>query len=288
MNLRFHHFVDRIVRQTDGNQAEKDDLYEELMTHLEISSQQFIKNGLTEKQAERKAVEHFGGADEVGSQIQQAMFPFRKEMLLVLSLTSVFFSFSTYIAQLFLESNAHIIWLIISITISSLIFICAVYRAGSFNHRFWLNMFLVIHIFVYAYGVMIAADIEGHLSILLALLSWFIIFIGIALLYWIMINDYQANRKSQYKSFIRLHILNITTGIILVITTLFALWGLLFSSEWSPSMLKIFIPLFIWLIAYILQISLLAKHKKIAYVIAIIPILILAGTIVLLVILWRP
>ena len=27
MNPIFHRFVDRIVKQTDGNQAEKDDLY---------------------------------------------------------------------------------------------------------------------------------------------------------------------------------------------------------------------------------------------------------------------
>src|SRR5690554_224468 len=106
MNPRFHRFIDKIIKQTDGNQAEKDDLYEELMVHLEMSSEQFLKEGFNEKQAEQKAMEHFGGAEEIGNQIQQAMFPFRKEMLLTLAVASIICSFSVYLAWLLLENHA--------------------------------------------------------------------------------------------------------------------------------------------------------------------------------------
>jgi len=291
MNPIFHRFVDQIVKQTDGNQAERDDLYEELMVHLEMSSERFIKEGFNEKQAEQKAMEHFGEAGEIGSQIQQAMFPFRKTMMLTLATTSIIFSFGAYLAQLFLENNALIIWLIISIANSSLMFICAVQPVRHLNRRLWLNAIFIMHIFVYSYGWMIASDIDHPISIVLTLLSWFIILLGIALLYLTTINDYQSSKQTHYKQANRIHVLNITTGIVLVIATLFFLWGLLvFSEERTPAMFTVFIPLFIWMIAYFLQINFLSKNKKkVAYAIAAIPILILTiifGWLVL-VFFWR-
>lgn len=288
MSTVFHRFVNKIVQQTGGSQVEKEDLYEELMIHLEISKEQFMKEGFHEKESVQKAIESFGDAEEIGSQIQHAMFPFRKEMMLILSFLSILFSFGTYLGQLFLEGNAEIVWLIMSIIISSLILVSAVYPNRYFNYRFWLNTLFIIHVCIYAYGGIVASDIDNFIYVILFFLIWLIILLDIALLYMTTINEYQSGDQSLTQPFIRLHILNITTGIILVVATLFFLWGLLFASEWSPAMLKIFIPLLIWLIAYILQISLLAKHKKIAYTIAIIPILMLVGTIGLQVILWRP
>lgn len=285
MNPRFHRFVNRIVKQTDGNQMEKNDLYEELMVHLEMSIEQFIQEGFTEKQAEQKAMEHFGDAEEIGSQIQQAMFPFRKTMMLTLAITSIIFSVAIYLAQLFIESNNQIVWLMISIAISSLILIYASQLIPFLNRRPWLRLIIIIHAFVYAYGWIIAADINHSIDIALVLLLWFIISIDIGLLYLITI---KSRKLTINKQAVILHILNIMAGFILVITTLNMLWGLLFASEWTSSMLKVFIPLLIWLLAYLLQVRLISRHKKIAYAIAIIPILILAGTVGILIILWRP
>lgn len=276
MNPTFHHFVDKIVKQTDGNQAGKDDLYEELMVHLEMSSEQFIQEGFTEKQAEQKAMEHFGGAEEIGSQIQRAMFPFRKEMLLTLAIASIICSFSIYLAWLLLENHAVIGWLVISIITSSSLFVTAVRPTCYLSRRIWLNTFLIIHVFLYVYGALLASGIDNPISIALTLLSWPIILLGIVLLYLITLNNYQPSKHRLHKHFRTLHILNLTAGIILVCATLFFLWGILvFSGEITLRVLIVFIPLVIWLIAYILQINLLPKNEKIAYAIAIIPMLIL-------------
>src|SRR5699024_2320350 len=285
MNPRFHRFVNRIVKQTDGNQMEKNDLYEELMVHLEMSTEQFIQEGFTEKQAERKAMEHFGDAEEIGGQIQQALFPFRKVMMLTLAITSIICSVGAYLAQLFIDNNNLIVWFMISITIGSLILIYANHPIPYLHHRQGLNLIIMIHAFVHAYGWVIAADVNHAIDMALVLLLWVIISIDIGLFYLITI---KSSKLTINKQAVLLHILNIVAGFILVITTLNMLWGLLFASEWTSSMLKVFIPLLIWLLAYLLQIRFLSRHKKIAYTIAIIPILILAGTFGILIILWRP
>lgn len=255
------------------------------MVHLEMSSEQFIQEGFTEKQAERKAMEHFGDAEEIGGQIQQALFPFRKVMMLTLAITSIICSVGVYLAQLFIENNNLIVWFMISITISSLILIYANHPIPYLHHRQGLNLIIMIHAFVYAYGWVIAADVNHAIDMALVLLLWVIISIDIGLFYLITI---KSSKLTINKQAVLLHILNIVAGFILVIATLNMLWGLLFVSEWTSSMLRVFIPFFIWLLAYLLQIRLLSRHKKIAYTIAIIPILILAGTIGLLIILWRP
>src|SRR5690625_223463 len=187
MSHTLHSFVDKIVKQTGGSQNEKDDLYEELMIHLEISTEQFINEGFTKEQAEQKAMEHFGDAGEIGNQIQQAMFPFRKVMMLTLAITSIIFSVAVYLAQLFIESNNLIVWLMISIAISSLILIYANQLIPYLNRRPWLKLIIIIHAFVYAYGWIIAAEINHSIDMALVFLVWFIISIGIGLFYVITI-----------------------------------------------------------------------------------------------------
>lgn len=91
MTQDLRRFVEKTVQQIEGNQQEKDDLYEELLIHLELSKEEFINAGLSDKEAEKKAMEHFGNETEVGGQIQQAMFPFRKEMMRALAIGSLLF-----------------------------------------------------------------------------------------------------------------------------------------------------------------------------------------------------
>lgn len=276
MNSSFHHFVDKIVQQTTGNKTEKDDLYDELMVHLEMSREQFRKEGFNEKQAERKAMEHFGDADEIGDQIRRAMFPFRKIMMLALASVSIIFSFGVYLAWLFLENESVIGWLFISVIISSCLFYAAIKPASSLNRRFRLNTVLIIHIFLYVYGALLASGIAHPTSIPLIILSWLIILFDIILLFQTTLNNYQSTKYKLDKQFKMLHIFNMSAGIIVICTTLFFLWGIVaFSSEITLRMLMLFIPFIIWLIAYILQMNFLSRNKRIAYMIAIVPMIIL-------------
>ncbi|WP_163970397.1 permease prefix domain 1-containing protein [Oceanobacillus halotolerans] len=148
MTDQFKRVVERTVQQIEGNGQEKDDLYEELMIHLEMSKEQHMKEGLSEKEAEIKAMEAFGDEVSVGEQIQQAMFPYRKEMMMLLAVGSILFTSGVYLAQLFVEGDAYMLWLVLSMSVSTSLFIFSIQSVAFLNRRLWMNSLLLIHIAV--------------------------------------------------------------------------------------------------------------------------------------------
>lgn len=82
-------------------QVERADLYEELLIHLELARDEWMMKGKTIDESEDLAIKSFGDSRLFGSQIQQAMFPYRKELLLTLSTASILFLISYYLGQLF-------------------------------------------------------------------------------------------------------------------------------------------------------------------------------------------
>ena len=99
--------------KVDENQSDKDDLYEEIMEHLKESHVQLVNEGFNEKQAGQEAMDRFLDIMEIGGQVQQIIFPFRKETLLILAVASAIYSFA-------ISS----IWFLLSVTNSSLVYNC--------------------------------------------------------------------------------------------------------------------------------------------------------------------
>ncbi|MBO1001357.1 permease prefix domain 1-containing protein [Pseudogracilibacillus auburnensis] len=282
MNPVFDHYVKKIVQQIDGNEEEKTDIYEELIIHLQLSSEQFMLAGYDEKEANEMAMKSFGETNDIGDQMQQAMFPFRKLLFLLLTLSSLLFSFVVYSVQLFLEGDAHIGWLLLSVGTSSILLLFTLQALPFLERKTWLNIALICHIFIYLYGFLLSLYINHSISVPLTYFSLVIILIAIVLVYRTTIYDFQFTfeRKKQTKL---LHFLNITLGIIIISASLFFLWAvLIFSESFEPFMLYIFIPMLIWIVTYVTQIKLSEKGKRIsAYIVAAIPFL-----IVLAIFLW--
>ncbi|MBS4209924.1 permease prefix domain 1-containing protein [Bacillus sp. FJAT-50079] len=282
MNATFRRFVEKIVQQTDASPDEKEDLYEELLIHLELSYEQQLKEGYSEQEAESRALKFFGDEENIGSQIQQAMFPYRKEMILILAFASILFSVSVYVSQLVVDGNAVIAWLLISMSVSTSLLFFSLRPIPFLNRRLWLNSLLLIHLFTYLFGVGFASSVDALISAPLTILAWGILLLTLVLIYRTTILDYQSYKQKYKKQIQIFHALNITWGIIIICATLFFIWALLaFSGGMTSSNFLIFVPLFIWMVAYIAQILFLSKEmKKSAYVVAIIP-FILVVTIVL-------
>lgn len=284
MNATFQRFVDKIVQQTDAPLEEKEDLYEELLIHLELSYTQQLKEGYSEQEAERRALASFGKEEKIGSQIQQAMFPYRKQMLLALVYASLLFSFSVYISQLVVEGDALITWLLLSVSASVSLLIFSLQPLPFLNRRVWVNTLLLIHLFTYLLGVGFATSVDAAISGPLTILAWGILVLTIVLVYRTTIFDYQSRKQKLKKQVRILHALNITWGIFIISATLFFLWAFLaFSTgEFSPRFLLFLLPLLIWIMAYIAQLSLLSKErKKSAYMVAAMPFI-----VVLALVLW--
>lgn len=274
MNSAFHRFVDNIVQQTDAPLDEKEDLYEELIVHLELSYAALLREGYSEQEAECKAMASFGDEKQIGSQIQQAMFPYRKQMLLALVIASLLFSFAVYISQLVVEGDALITWLLLSVSVSVCLLVFSLQPISLLNRRAWINSLLLIHLFIYLLGVGFASSVDAAIAAPLTFLAWGILLLTIALVYRTTIFDYRTRKQKLKKQVMILHALNITWGIFITSATLFFLWAFLaFSTgEFNPRILLFLLPLLIWIIAYIVQIILLSKEKKkSAYMVALLP-----------------
>ena len=268
MKQPFQRFVEGIVRETDSNKEEREDLYEELLSHLECSFIEYQKQGFSEEEAMRTAMTNFGEEKEIGKQLQQAMYPFRREMMLSLSVASLLFAYTVYLCQLVVMGDAHIPWLLVAVFISTALLVMTVRPVSSLNRRLWMNSMLLIHIMTFFYGFLLASDVNPPLSTGLSIIAVLILLLAIVLVYRTTIYDYSSNRQQLAKDAKRFHFVNITTGIFIVLATLFFLWAFLLFSEMSSRVYVLFIPLVLWIISYASQLQLLSKQlKQWAYVI---------------------
>src|SRR5699024_229585 len=273
----FHEFITKIVNEIDGTEEEKADIYEELLSHLQLASQQHKEKGYDDITAEQLAMADFGDSKTIGNEMQEAMFPLRKFLLLILSFASIFYSFSVYLVHLVHEGDAHMVWLILSIGTSSVLLLFAFQAVPSMNRKSWINAALLFHSFIFLVGALLVTAISHNISTFLTIAALIILIFSIFLIYRTAIVDFHYHSSKFAKQAKRLHFLNISAGIMVVSFTLFFLWeGLLFSGGFSPFLLTILIPLFLWIASYIVQMQ-LAKHnkRKSAYIVAFIPVLLL-------------
>lgn len=276
MNGKFHEFADEMIKKTEQNQTNKEVLYKEIINELEEAKAKFMMEGLTERQAEQKSIESYLGVRKADGEVQQNIFPSEKRMLIILAIASMTFSIFLSSMWLYMENDVNIVWFLISVTSSSFIYICAVKPIKSLRKRlFWLKISLIINMFIYIFGAFTIFGLEKPISTILSLLSLFITLLNIVLISLIWVKSKRPKKHSYAKQVRSLHVLNIVSGIIIGGATLLMLWLLLgFSGELTLARSVIFLPFFIWVISYILQIKLINRNKsQIAYTLATFPVL---------------
>ncbi|MFS0575451.1 permease prefix domain 1-containing protein [Sporosarcina sp. 179-K 3D1 HS] len=263
MKAAFRRFVEGVVRQTDCSREEREDLIEELLSHLEDGFRDYRSQGYSEEEAKRIVMTNFGSGPEVGKELQHAMYPYRREMLLGLSVVSLLFAYSVYLCQLLVMGDAHIPWLVVAVSSSTGVLFVTVRPIASLNRRLWMNGLLLIHLIVLFYGFLLATDLQSPYSTILTIVAALLLLFSIILIYRTTIYDYPSERQSLEKDAKRLHYINITTGIIVVLVTLFFLWAfLLFAEGFSPGFLLLLVPIGAWIVSYAVQMHLLAEKKK--------------------------
>jgi hypothetical protein len=263
-------FVMKIVQHTECSKEEKEDLFEELMVHLQLSKEHFLEQGLSEDEAEQKAMEQFGEEGEIGSQIQQSLFPYRKEMMLTLAISSILFTIGAYLGQLLINGDAHIGWLLLSMGASSMILFLAVNQVFHLNRKRWMNSLLIVHILVYAAGYLLASNLDHYISVGLSIWDLLNILLAIVLVYRTTLYDFSTHSKMHH-TLKRLHAINITAGVLVTAACLFFAWGGLIMIGLHPVILISLSPIFVWIILYIIQIKVSRKNKKLAYGLSAIP-----------------
>lgn len=283
MNKVFERFVSKVVKQTDGNAEEHKDLREELLSHLYCAYEDLQNQGYAKEEAMKMAVTNFGDEKEVGKQLQHAMYPYRREMMLGLASASLLFIYSTYVLQLFTRGDAEIIWLCLAVLVSALILTTVLHPVAALHRRIVLNVLLISHTLLSIYGGLLAADLDSSYSSTLTFFSITIVLFSIILVYRTTIYDFASSKQPLSKDARILHFINITIGLIVTALSLFLLWVLMaFATEMKASLLLLVVPLVIWGITYAVQLRFLAaRRKKWAYSIAVFQFLWIIAVIVI-------
>lgn len=281
MNEVFERFVSSIVSQTDCSYEERIDLSEELLSHLECSYEDFQDQGFSKEEAMEMAMMNFGDEKKVGKQLQQAMYPYRREMMLILASASLVMVYSVYFLQLFTRGDAHIIWLVLASFTGASILTVTLHPVRSLNRRLWMNVLLISHILIFAYGALLASDLELLYSDVLSFFSYAIVLLSIILIYRTTIFDFPSNKQPLQKVVKWIHFINITIGIVFIWITLFLLSVfLLIAEEFHALLLLGFVPIMLWIISYAVQMRLLANSRKVlTYIIALLQILVIVAAL---------
>ncbi|SEN55473.1 hypothetical protein SAMN05192533_11519 [Mesobacillus persicus] len=274
MKSNFEQYVEKIICQTDCNREEKKDMYEELIIHLELSRDELMSQGLSERDAEIKAMQLFGIEEEIGSELQQSFFPYRKELILTLSLASFIYSIGLYLLALFAEGNAHIGWLVTSMSVNSLLLLVGLNQIAPLNRRSWLNSLFIINILAFLYGYAILSVLEHPAHLPLVISNWILILLTLVLIYQTTTYGIKSQGKT-VEELKRLHQLNFISGIAIIgFSVFFISVGLMLFGGFHLYMIPMIIPFCLWSLSYYGQMKMVEKHKRAAYLLAIFSILI--------------
>ncbi len=240
MKSKFNRYVEEILCQMECKKEAKEDLYEEMMSHLELSRTDLIKEGMSEEEAELKAMELFGPKREISFQIQQAFFPYRKQLMLTLTFLSFFYVVTVYLFALFIEGDAYLGWFTFSVCIHTVLLLTALNQIIRSNRRRWIIGLLITHLLTNLYGYVIVSTFEV-VYLPLILLNLLIIFLALLLVYQTTIYD-ELRKETNFS-----RRMNLTSGVLTFGITLFFLWvGLIMFNGFHPFMLLLVVPFTLW------------------------------------------
>lgn len=275
MNDQMKQIINDIVNEVAESNDEKHELYERYYNSLEQLYAALIDQGYAQEEAETKAIELFKQDVYDEEMMVRPHEPIQTQILLTLAFASILYSFSVYLVQLFLEGDAYIWWLVLSVSINGLL-LFSVYRKVNLKHQWLFNSLLIIHILIYFNGLGLALSIDHFITGMFTVYDILLMLLAIILIYiHVIFNNKMTRLKKGF------HLYNITTGLVIIGLNLFVfVLVALFSGITSRNFLVI-IPTLAWAVLYILQIKLLdRKWIKLAFIIAIIPLLVVSGFIV--------
>ncbi|WP_306975973.1 permease prefix domain 1-containing protein [Alkalibacillus salilacus] len=258
----------RIVAQTDCKRSERDDLYEEMLTHVLMRRDEEMEAGKTEKEAEEEAMKMFGKEAHIGDGLQQAMFPYRRELLLLLALVSFLFTSGKYITVLVQEQTA--LWyLLVGMVVHSVVLFFALNRTFAVNRKLWIALGLVFNlIFLLTQGQFWTYyDFLGPVLPLMLLLNLYLLYRTV--LTYERQKDHKMSRRM-------IHIVNITLSLVGGLAALnIHLMAMGFGAP-ATILLNVFIPMALWAVLYTVQIRLLSRFPKLVVGSLVLTVLILA------------
>lgn len=258
---RIEKHVEEVLKQMQSTECEREEIREELLSHLNEAKSEYINEGFSEKQAEKKVIAAFGKSNKIGQELQESMYPFQRGLLYFIGISTILFGVIFYLHLAFVIHEPSPVWLIVQLLSGSIVTLAAINISTVGRYFYLLNALLMINIIWNGINIVSMQGLSQWQAILFSI--YLLILVGMGFVF-VFRNSYystsQIDGKHQKQKLVKFsYIINLLYGVIVIILSLFFLWSFLFFSGVSIYAFITLIPILIWLIFYKFQMKFIAK-----------------------------
>lgn len=277
---RFEKHVRKILQEMQSSKEEREELGEELLTHLYSMKAEFIEQGDSEKRAERRALEEFGGAKLVGNGLQETMYPMQRGLLYLIGIGTILFGFFLHLVYITQVSEPSKDWLLVQFAFGTTVTLVAMNI--SWLGRYYWSVNVLIYLTACWNGFNYFVVIQFPTSQSIPLIIYIISIILISFIFMVRNAYYstaridQAEKKKKVK--LASHGINLMFGLVLSTAALFATWAGLAFGEINWRILSPLGSIVGWLLFYKYQMKFISKRPIVAMFTGLIFIVLIAAT----------
>ncbi|MBY7144923.1 hypothetical protein KFZ56_18055 [Virgibacillus sp. NKC19-3] len=265
---RFEKHVEYVLKQTQSPDHEREEMREELLSHLHEAKSSYISDGFSEKQAEKKVIAAFGDPHRVGWELQESMYPFQRGLLYLIGIATILFGVIFYLNLTFVIREPTPVWLIVQLLSGSIVTLAAMNISFAGRYFYLLNVLLMVNVIWNGINLVVVQGLSQWQAILFSI--YLLILIGLGLLFVFRNSYYSTNQTGMTQGkqgFVKFsYIMNLLYGMATVILSLFFLWALLAFSETSIYNFLTLMPILIWLLFYKYQMTFIARKPALSLV----------------------
>lgn len=256
-------YIEQTLKRIECTSEERNDLRQELETHLQEAAADYMKEGYSKDEAEQLAIANFGDHAIIGEQLQQTMHPYRKGMMLFIGLSTILYGVLIYLHVTINYGHAPFILLTSFVFLGTAITLFSMNPAFIAERKVMLNIsFALSVIFLIFTLMMLETSSEFYVSGL-----WY--FGGLLVLLTFIMIFQTALKQSSYTNVSKkqkrikqwLHVYNLIVGILIFGYSLIFTWAFLAFGD-GVSFFFLLVPFTIislWGLSYWLQFKLYEK-----------------------------
>lgn len=261
-------YLDHVLEQIQSPTEEREEIREELLSHLTEAKIHYMAEGLSDKKAEKKAINDFGEARNIGKRLQEAMYPYQRSLLYIIGVATIVYGLLFYLSAAFNLQEVIPGWLAIQFTFGGVLTLFALNISLLGRRLYLLHILIILTMMWTGFNLMMVETVPfyGH-NIFFTIYLVILMMIGLLFLFR---NSYYSTDIPKSKSrndrilIVASYIINLIYGIILIGFSMFFLWVALIFGGIAWTIIIPLIPVLAWLVFYKFQMRLIAKKPVIS------------------------
>ncbi|MDQ0300453.1 hypothetical protein J2S78_002921 [Salibacterium salarium] len=259
---RLEKHINQVLDQMQSPPDEREDIKEELMSHLESAKHHYMSQGIAEEKAEKQAIEDFGNSDIIGHGLQETMYPHQRSLLYFIGIASLLFGALFYINMSFVSGEDEPIWLLIQMIIGSAVTLSAINIAFMGRYYWSLNVIVLIAAMWNGLNLSVVEQTPGKQTIVF----WVYLVIMVLLcIFFVIRNSYysagQTPIAKKRRTIMKVsYTVNVTFGIMICAAALFFIYAMMIFGGYDWILLIPLSSIIAWLIFFKFQMKLIQNR----------------------------